>query len=89
MGLYKKIVGLSLILLIFLNFVSAVAYDIDADLDVNKFASSDYLELTKSAVGEGMRTTAINTDFILAVLVIGTLGAVIIGGVIFAVKKRR
>lgn len=85
----KYILAVFLILVSLSNFSMATAYDIETDLDVNQFDGDDYLDLTQSAVGEGMRTTTKNTDFILAVVVGGSLLSIILFGIVWVLKRRK
>ncbi len=84
----KYILAIFLILISLSIFSNATAYDINTDLDVNQFQADDYLDLTESAVGESLRSTAKNSDFIIAVLVIGAFASLLII-IIVAVLKRK
>ena len=84
----KYILAFFLILISLSTFSIAVPYDIDSDLDVNQFEADDYLDLTQSALGEGLRTTAKNVDFIVVVFVIGAFALLLITILFLAVKKR-
>lgn len=84
----KYILAFFLILISLSNFSIATPYDIETDLDVNQFEASDYLDLTQAGVGEGLRTTAKNTEFILAIIVIGALAVILITVLVMVLKKR-
>lgn len=71
----KKILFLLIIGLLLANSLSVFAtpYNISDDKDINKFQSSDYLDLTKAGLGESLRTGAKNTDFVMAVVALGLI----------------
>jgi len=89
MGLNKKITAIAIFLIILSNFIIATGYDISSDKDLNEFESDDYMDLTQSAVGEGLRTTTINFEFIIAVLILSAFAIVILFAIIYATKKKR
>ncbi len=89
MGLnIKHILAVLFILVILSNFSFSTAYEIETDLDVNKFEADDYLDLTQSAIGEGLRTTSKNVDWIPAVLVIGFFALLILSVITVVIKRK-
>ncbi len=64
------------------------AYDINNDLDVNQFDADDYLDLTQATMGEGMRSTAVNIEFIIAAFIFFMFLTAITILVGWQVKKR-
>ncbi len=47
-----------------------MAYDIEQDPDVNAYDTDDLKDITKAGMGEAGREVVVNTDFIVALLLL-------------------